>query len=83
MRKHVKPEKCPVCGAQKAALRDLHRHIWTDHKDYAARENIPSESRQCPVAGCTYTGRKDNLARHCKKKHGQTLKWRRGQPCLE
>ncbi|KAH8880234.1 hypothetical protein GQ53DRAFT_755219 [Thozetella sp. PMI_491] len=60
---------CPVCSDTKGSARDLDRHLWTHHRDYAVENQIPSEERPCPYPHCPYVGRKDNLSRHIKTRH--------------
>ncbi len=60
---------CPVCFDTKGSARDVDRHIWAHHRDYATEHQVPSEERRCPHRHCPYVGRKDNLNRHIKAKH--------------
>ncbi|OAA66013.1 Zinc finger, C2H2-type/integrase, DNA-binding protein [Niveomyces insectorum RCEF 264] len=69
MRTHTRPFSCAVCGRGHGAKRDLHRHLWTTHPEEAARAGIPSFVRPCPVAGCRFAGRHDNLMRHIRTRH--------------
>ncbi|KAK4178811.1 hypothetical protein QBC36DRAFT_181783 [Triangularia setosa] len=61
--------QCPVCNDNCGETRARNRHIWTDHREYAEQNNIPSEQEACPFPGCRYRGRKDNVPRHYKTQH--------------
>ncbi|KAK0710561.1 hypothetical protein B0T21DRAFT_268771, partial [Apiosordaria backusii] len=63
---HTKRRKCPIetCEGGGAESKDLHRHIWAHHSDYARENNIPKVDDMCGFPGCEYHGRKDNLKRH-------------------
>ncbi|KAK3312953.1 hypothetical protein B0H66DRAFT_383618 [Apodospora peruviana] len=72
---HLKPHVCKICRDQGkdpedyhvgAEKKDLHRHMWTHHKETARAEGIPREEKTCPASGCGYKGRKDNVERHRK-----------------
>ncbi|OLN81885.1 hypothetical protein CCHL11_07013 [Colletotrichum chlorophyti] len=85
-RVHRKALVCTICRAEHrtehkfAQVRDLERHLQARHKDVAERTNVRSEIRQCPHPGCEHEGRRDNVSRHHKSKHGKELKWKRGVP---
>ncbi|KAM0329240.1 hypothetical protein ACHAQA_004542 [Verticillium albo-atrum] len=82
-RVHKKSLACPHCPAPKfAQVRDLERHLQVRHKDVAVRENVRSETRQCPFEGCAHRGRRDNVSRHYESKHGGKLQWRKGVPTV-
>ncbi|KAM0284290.1 hypothetical protein ACHAQH_002083 [Verticillium albo-atrum] len=83
-RVHKKTLTCPHCpSAPKfAQVRDLERHLQVRHKDVAARDNVRSETRQCPSEGCAHRGRRDNVSRHFESKHGGKLMWRKGVPTV-
>ncbi|EEY21144.1 predicted protein [Verticillium alfalfae VaMs.102] len=83
-RVHKKSLTCPHCpSAPKfAQVRDLERHLQVRHKDVAARDNVRSETRQCPFEGCAHRGRRDNVSRHFESKHGGKLMWRKGVPTV-
>ncbi|KAK4033522.1 zinc finger protein zas1 [Parachaetomium inaequale] len=80
-RKHRTSFHCPIpgdggkppnnkrCTQGFLDARALHRHLWTQHKEYARAHNLPSEQVRCPV--CAYTGRGDNVARHVRQRHGE------------
>jgi hypothetical protein len=72
MHKHEKPIKCPVRGCQHADAenRDLNRHCWTYHKEYAKKKDLPKVDALCESCGKHFT-RKDNLKRH--KDEGRCL----------
>ncbi|KAK0724497.1 hypothetical protein B0H67DRAFT_481293, partial [Lasiosphaeris hirsuta] len=69
---HKKPTKCVAtgCTAGFAELKDMHRHMWTNHADQARALSIPNETRKCP--DCDFKGRRDNLKRHVRTKHGSS-----------
>ncbi|GKT42997.1 uncharacterized protein ColSpa_03178 [Colletotrichum spaethianum] len=85
-RVHRKALVCGICRAERrtehkfAQVRDLERHLQARHKDVAEKTNVRSEIRQCPHPGCEHEGRRDNVSRHHKSKHGKELKWKRGVP---
>ncbi|KAL1892645.1 hypothetical protein Sste5346_006930 [Sporothrix stenoceras] len=66
---HTRPFACTVCHKGHAAKKDLHRHLWSTHPDEAAAMGIPNPMRVCPVAGCGFESRQDNLTRHIRTKH--------------
>lgn len=66
---HTKPFACTVCHKGHAAKKDLHRHLWSTHPEAAAAQGIPNPMRVCPVAGCGFESRQDNLTRHIRTKH--------------
>jgi len=71
-------EPCPYprCPTTARTARDIHRHIWTKHPQYADQLEIPSEKRDCPSPRCGHSSRKDNVSRHYKRKHGGSIKWK-------
>lgn len=66
---HTRPFACTACHKGHAAKKDLHRHLWSTHPDEAAALGIPNPMRVCPVAGCGFESRQDNLTRHIRTKH--------------
>ncbi|KAK3997839.1 hypothetical protein QBC44DRAFT_46142 [Cladorrhinum sp. PSN332] len=72
---HTRPRACDICPesddprrpSRFAERKDLHRHYWTNHPDYARGNNIPNDRMECPF--CTYKSRSDNVLRHIEKKH--------------
>ncbi|KAK2051777.1 hypothetical protein LY76DRAFT_673650 [Colletotrichum caudatum] len=85
-RVHRKALVCDICRAEGrpehkfAQVRDLERHLQARHRDVAERTNVRSEVRRCPHPGCEHEGRRDNVSRHHKSKHGKELKWKRSVP---
>jgi hypothetical protein len=73
---HSERKRCFVCGKITRTARDTNRHIWTEHPQYAAENQIPSEVRDCPSPACEYHGRQDNVSRHFRRKHGGSLQWK-------
>lgn len=69
MKKHTRPLHCEKCPAAVAERRDLIRHYWTYHQDYARKHGFQSERSECAVCHRKFT-RKDNLTRHVRKYHG-------------
>lgn len=72
-RRSTKPIRCPISSCAHAkrlarSRRDLHRHIWAHHEDYAIKNSIQPESEICPI--CKTVGRKDNVRRHMRTQHG-------------
>ncbi|RKK79872.1 hypothetical protein BFJ69_g4689 [Fusarium oxysporum] len=51
---------CDYLGADK---KDLHRHYWVSHKEYARANKIPDPSGTCKACG-NYFSRKDHIPRH-------------------
>lgn len=51
---------CDYLGADK---KDLHRHYWVSHKEYARANKIPDPSGTCKACG-NYFSRKDRIPRH-------------------
>ncbi|KAG5658109.1 hypothetical protein KAF25_007060 [Fusarium avenaceum] len=43
--------------------KDLNRHYWVHHKEYAKENNIPSPHGKCLACGESF-GRKDHVRRH-------------------
>jgi hypothetical protein len=82
-RGHTRPEVCPHCRSRDgtptrfADRKGLRRHIWAKHSDLAEGAAVPTVMRQCPAPECSYVGREDNVSRHCEKKHGRKLRWKR------
>ncbi|KAK4464423.1 hypothetical protein QBC42DRAFT_45780 [Cladorrhinum samala] len=68
---HTRRRRCPIRGCQAGSgeTRDLNRHLWTNHREYARENNVPKEEIPCDFPGCDYKGRKDNVKRH-KDTHG-------------
>ncbi|KAK4664085.1 uncharacterized protein QC763_500050 [Podospora pseudopauciseta] len=66
MNNHTKRRQCPFvdCEGGGAETKDLHRHLWTHHPEYASAENIPKDEEWCGFQGCGYHGRRDNVKRH-------------------
>jgi hypothetical protein len=67
---HTKPLECHLCvdrpfGA--AERKDLNRHFWVWHREYARENGIPSDHVECPE--CGEETRSDNLKRHMTRKH--------------
>jgi len=69
---HTRPLRCQLCGVAKAERKDLNRHLWVHHKDFARKNNIPSDMIACP--DCGEQTRSDNLKRHRTRKHGDHSK---------
>ena len=67
--KHVRPFTCISCGKGHARKKDMHRHMWKHHEAEARRLKIPPVDAKCPIPGCKFTGRDDNVQRHIKTKH--------------
>ncbi|KAK4464422.1 hypothetical protein QBC42DRAFT_45754 [Cladorrhinum samala] len=55
---------CPGVGGE---LKDLYRHLWVRHPDFARENNIPQERGRCEVCGYSSI-RLDNLVRHKRMK---------------
>ncbi|CAP62122.1 uncharacterized protein PODANS_5_50 [Podospora anserina S mat+] len=66
MNNHTKRRQCPFrdCEGGGAETKDLNRHLWTHHPEYASAENIPKDEEWCGFQGCGYHGRRDNVKRH-------------------
>jgi len=50
-------------------MKDLNRHMWTNHPETARAQKIPKDMKICP--NCGQKSRSDNLKRHmktCEKK---------------
>ncbi|XEV00890.1 hypothetical protein FSHL1_006177 [Fusarium sambucinum] len=56
-------EHCVFAGADK---KELHRHYWSSHKDWAKANNIPEQSGKCQGCGKSFT-RKDRIRRHLER----------------
>ncbi|KAH7003153.1 hypothetical protein EDB82DRAFT_6728 [Fusarium venenatum] len=56
-------EHCVFTGADK---KELHRHYWSSHKDWAKTNNIPKQGGNCKSCGKYFT-RKDHIPRHLKR----------------
>lgn len=64
---HSKPEKCDLCSHEVARPKDLNRHYWVKHQEYAEEKKIPKDQKKCE---CGYKGRSDHVTRHRRlKKH--------------
>ncbi|KAH8691322.1 hypothetical protein BGW36DRAFT_465093 [Talaromyces proteolyticus] len=57
--------KWEECRRRLGRFRDLERHVMNVH--------ISPNSQACPTDGCKRTGRKDNIHRHHRKAHRQSL----------
>jgi hypothetical protein len=69
-RVHTKPLGCPLCPKadySAAQKREVNRHLWAKHPDYAQSNNIPRERATC--LECEYEGRRDNVRRHRQDQH--------------
>jgi len=66
-----KPKKlsCPLCPCAYADSRQLNRHLWVKHVEFARETKVPSENRPCRASGCDFIGRGDNVARHERRVH--------------
>ncbi|KAK0666627.1 hypothetical protein QBC41DRAFT_148058 [Cercophora samala] len=64
--KNHNKQRCPFagCNGSGAENKDLNRHLWAKHPDYARQEGIPRVEQPCGWPGCNYYGRTDNLKRH-------------------
>ncbi|CZR61728.1 uncharacterized protein PAC_11625 [Phialocephala subalpina] len=65
---HTKPRQCHLCPFATAERKDLHRHFWAHHEEYAQANSTPDDRRVCP--DCGQRSRSDNLSRHKRRKHG-------------
>jgi hypothetical protein len=67
---HTRPLQCHLCESpfRAAERKDLNRHFWVWHKEYARENGIPSDNVECP--DCGEETRSDNLKRHKTRKHG-------------
>jgi len=65
-RNHSRPISCQFCPRSEfkgvAQNKDLYRHYWIKHPEWAAANNIPKEEATCPR--CGKTKRSDNIKRH-------------------
>jgi hypothetical protein len=52
---------CSHCPRHFVSRKDLNRHVATVHEN---------NSTPCPITGCEYSGRQDNLRRHMRTMHG-------------
>ncbi|KAK4173524.1 hypothetical protein QBC36DRAFT_55646 [Triangularia setosa] len=77
MNNHTKRRKCPIkdCDGGGAETKDLHRHLWAKHSDYAREKNIPRVEQPCGWPGCDYHGRTDNLKRHRDNHNHWPMQW--------
>ncbi|KAL2265066.1 hypothetical protein VTJ83DRAFT_7576 [Remersonia thermophila] len=70
LRRHERTHRlsvaCPVCPKRQLDNRALARHLWAQHPEKARRLGVPSEVAKCPLPGCKYEGRRDNVKRHMK-----------------
>jgi len=64
---HKKPYQCHLCHTATAERKDLHRHFWAHHEDYARANGIREDIRVCP--DCGLRTRSDNMSRHRRRKH--------------
>ncbi|KAK3990721.1 hypothetical protein QBC44DRAFT_380356, partial [Cladorrhinum sp. PSN332] len=60
---------CSQCGTPCFENRALCRHLWAKHPRFAEQNKIPAEKEACPIRGCGYQGRKDNVLRHQRLRH--------------
>lgn len=58
--------KCESCAFARADKKELHRHYWVSHRDWAEANNIPDISGKCKGCGRTF-GRKDRIRLHLKR----------------
>ncbi|KAE8141226.1 hypothetical protein BDV38DRAFT_237580 [Aspergillus pseudotamarii] len=73
MRIHNKPVQClhPQCNFRAAEQKDVRRHAVAAHSMWAKHQWKIEGPFHCDVCSTTFT-RKDNLRKHCKRKHGLT-----------
>ena len=64
---HTKPQKCHLCSTATAERKDLNRHYWVHHKQYARGETLRPVTVACH--DCGEETRSDNLTRHRRRKH--------------
>ncbi|KAK4442345.1 hypothetical protein QBC34DRAFT_418849 [Podospora aff. communis PSN243] len=72
LREHFRPISCPVldslhCVQGFSQKKQLHRHLWVRHRDYAALHKTPTVEKICPY--CGIKERSDNLKRHIRNLH--------------
>jgi uncharacterized C2H2 Zn-finger protein len=79
MRDHDKPVQCPRegCNHRAAWNKDINRHVWSHHADWARARNWPSQEKTCDICGMVL-GRGDVAKRHMAEQHGNTPR-NRGQ----
>jgi hypothetical protein len=53
-------ESCQYYAGER---KDLHRHIWVYHEEYAKGNNIPDPRGECQACGKSFS-RKDRISRH-------------------
>ncbi|UZP36356.1 hypothetical protein NXS19_004172 [Fusarium pseudograminearum] len=58
--------KCESCAFAGADKKELHRHYWVSHRDWAEANNIPDISGNCKGCGRTFR-RKDRIRLHLKR----------------
>ncbi|KAI9172178.1 Zinc finger protein [Paramyrothecium foliicola] len=71
MRRHDKPIPCihnDTCGYRTAQQKDMNRHYWTTHREWARENNVPNTRVECDYCGETLE-RDDNLKKHMERKH--------------
>jgi hypothetical protein len=51
------------CDHRTADQRDMDRHYWASHRNYAREHGIPNPEGVCPDCGTKFT-RSDNMTRH-------------------
>jgi len=71
MHNHTKRRKCPIkdCRYRGAAeYKDIYRHLWAHHENYAREHGVKRDLDRCEV--CDYYGRRDNVKRHKRLQHG-------------
>ncbi|CAF3519953.1 unnamed protein product [Fusarium graminearum] len=58
--------KCESCAFAGADKKELHRHYWVFHRDWAEANNIPDISGKCKGCGRTFR-RKDRIRLHLRR----------------
>lgn len=73
-RKITKPEVCHICGKGHTWIRELNRHMVTNHREEAARMNLDLSKTKCKYCDVEFDNiRKDRVKKHVKKVHGISL----------
>ena len=68
MMRHTDEHDCqaPDCSETKPSKKEIDRHVWVNHRDWAIAEGYKPIDGQCPFCRYVFT-RSDNMRKHLQK----------------